>query len=492
MMDRREDERFRRELALEAEMELEERRSKIKCQRCGRRHSTLLQSTTEQSVAIHEGKKTEEVKEEAEEEEGGDWKTKCLKESQIGRSREEIQNADEGEETATSAVNLRKNVKHHVMLNTRTVRQLSLPTQSIDQEKLGKVCKLLADFEISSYDAAKPTILIGEDNWPLTVLLKVVHGPWDGPVATKTKLGWVVHGKMPIQLKGRVEDDDHGNHLMSHWEKEEEAKETDTFLHDLVGSHIRQDDVKEITEENSQQGMSFPTFLRKPEREWSVETSSNGPVRTRNEPEEIEVQFEGVEQEIEWELWHNIGNVFEGKWHTVLQTTALVSSIATSKHEYFKTRHKECLRECTDKELYWTEEKWVKKAQVEAFWEEIGGIRRKKTWVSSSRLCSLNPFLEKHQGQETIGGAVRLKLWVISTRKAVRGFLNRCVLCLTRRAVEVAPAAVLEEELQQDEVSQQLADRVRKKWWSRYVLTLAERSNWAVLVEPIKVGDLVG
>lgn len=50
---------------------------------------------------------------------------------------------------------------------------------------------------------AKPTILIGQDNWPLLISKKTISGSWDGPVVSKTMLGWVLHGNIGKQLDKR-------------------------------------------------------------------------------------------------------------------------------------------------------------------------------------------------------------------------------------------------------------------------------------------------
>lgn len=49
---------------------------------------------------------------------------------------------------------------------------------------------------MTSFENAKPTVLIGQDNQPLLVKINVVHAPWRGLAASKIFLGWVVHGTM--------------------------------------------------------------------------------------------------------------------------------------------------------------------------------------------------------------------------------------------------------------------------------------------------------
>ena len=58
----------------------------------------------------------------------------------------------------------------------------------------------------SATQACKPRILIGQDNAHLTIAREVHEGPPNSPVATKTKLGWVIHGNNGA-VQGRVDSD---------------------------------------------------------------------------------------------------------------------------------------------------------------------------------------------------------------------------------------------------------------------------------------------
>ncbi|XP_073831625.1 uncharacterized protein [Musca autumnalis] len=82
-----------------------------------------------------------------------------------------------------------------------TVRNLSLPLQSLDADSIKAKYPYLSSIPLSSYKKVKPTILIGADNWNLAVPLKICEGPWDCPIATKTRLGWAVQGNVNTNLK---------------------------------------------------------------------------------------------------------------------------------------------------------------------------------------------------------------------------------------------------------------------------------------------------
>lgn len=88
--------------------------------------------------------------------------------------------------------------------NVRTVKNLNLPTQSVDVKKLSKRWEYLRDK--CSLENAKPTILIGQDNCHLILAREIVEGPKNAPVLTRTKLGWIIHGNVG-QFKDRTDSE---------------------------------------------------------------------------------------------------------------------------------------------------------------------------------------------------------------------------------------------------------------------------------------------
>lgn len=76
----------------------------------------------------------------------------------------------------------------------RTVTRLDVTAQTVHAEDLNN-CKHLDDIRSTLvYENARPMILIGQDNWHLLVATKTRTGARDQPVASYTKLGWVLHG----------------------------------------------------------------------------------------------------------------------------------------------------------------------------------------------------------------------------------------------------------------------------------------------------------
>ena len=88
------------------------------------------------------------------------------------------------------------NSKVFHLKNVRTVSDLQLPTQTVDMDEIIQKWPYLRNIPIKSMIDAKPVILIGQDNWSLTVPRSVIQRSWNEPVSTKTKLGWVLHGKV--------------------------------------------------------------------------------------------------------------------------------------------------------------------------------------------------------------------------------------------------------------------------------------------------------
>ncbi|XP_055584776.1 uncharacterized protein LOC129737641 [Uranotaenia lowii] len=80
------------------------------------------------------------------------------------------------------------------MKETRTVKRLSLPTQTLDYEYLANKYRHLKGLPVGSYVNAVPRILIGVNNLHLTVPLRVKEGQSDEPKAAKTRLGWCIYG----------------------------------------------------------------------------------------------------------------------------------------------------------------------------------------------------------------------------------------------------------------------------------------------------------
>lgn len=104
------------------------------------------------------------------------------------------QTQQQGDSRVVSLTISGKNSKSFQLRHVRTIKKLSLPTQTFDAEDLQRKYPYLKNYQISSMTDVKPVILIGQDNWPLLINRTNVFGKWNGPVVSKTLLGCVVHG----------------------------------------------------------------------------------------------------------------------------------------------------------------------------------------------------------------------------------------------------------------------------------------------------------
>ncbi|XP_076656372.1 uncharacterized protein LOC143361016 [Halictus rubicundus] len=86
-----------------------------------------------------------------------------------------------------------RRVQKHLVRNVQTVAKLKLPQQTLRRSDTNKH-EHLKDLPISYYVNAKPTILLGQDNWYLCIPKELRVGGRNLPVASLTELGWVVHG----------------------------------------------------------------------------------------------------------------------------------------------------------------------------------------------------------------------------------------------------------------------------------------------------------
>lgn len=93
-------------------------------------------------------------------------------------------------------IKLRSN-NEHWEIAARTVEGLRLTTQSVPAHLMD--CAHLRDLPVEklTYDSATPRLLIGADNWDLIITRELKTGRKDEPAASRTRLGWVVHGVAP-------------------------------------------------------------------------------------------------------------------------------------------------------------------------------------------------------------------------------------------------------------------------------------------------------
>ncbi|KAG5880498.1 hypothetical protein JTB14_010090 [Gonioctena quinquepunctata] len=96
-------------------------------------------------------------------------------------------------ESGSRKVSVRIKGKHEnkqfTIRNARTMKHLRLARQTINVQNSRDDYRFMKDINIGSFLDMKPTILIGQDNWPLINGRYVVYENWNGPALLKTWLG---------------------------------------------------------------------------------------------------------------------------------------------------------------------------------------------------------------------------------------------------------------------------------------------------------------
>ncbi|CAG9129221.1 unnamed protein product [Plutella xylostella] len=135
------------------------------------------------------------------------------------------------------AVTLHTSTGSFYLPKIRTVDSLRLPTQKVDR-KLIESCLHLQDVPLEEYDGY-PEILIGQDYLQLILIRENREGRANEPVASRTNLGWVLHGFVSSSCKVNKEFTNHLHH-----------SEADVELHELVNDYFRVDSLGVKHEEN--------------------------------------------------------------------------------------------------------------------------------------------------------------------------------------------------------------------------------------------------
>ncbi|XP_047503791.1 uncharacterized protein LOC125048880 [Pieris napi] len=87
-----------------------------------------------------------------------------------------------------------KESEKSTLKRARTIKELKLTPQLVEKNQLKKCHHLRGLLQDVCYEAEAPKLLIGQDNWEYIVSLQIRRGKPGQPVASRTKLGWVLHG----------------------------------------------------------------------------------------------------------------------------------------------------------------------------------------------------------------------------------------------------------------------------------------------------------
>lgn len=132
-------------------------------------------------------------------------------------------------------------------ITARTMTSLDIAPQSISSEvlRLQHLSDLRAEDVV--YANAKPRILIGTDNWPLIVTRELRCGGPREPAASRTELGWVIHGSAPSTTLRRRENT---LHVTTSEDRLEELVEKhfkiDALGVSLTSQHITEEDKRAV------------------------------------------------------------------------------------------------------------------------------------------------------------------------------------------------------------------------------------------------------
>ncbi|CAG4973044.1 unnamed protein product [Parnassius apollo] len=120
-------------------------------------------------------------------------------------------------------------------ISVQTIKSLNLAPQSVSRELLQRCSHLTPIKDELMYERSKPTILIGQDNWHLIVTRELVSGGKNLPVASLTKLGWVLHG----HISGGIKPIKIVNHISTKKEEDMDKLIKDYFSLESLGVSAR-------------------------------------------------------------------------------------------------------------------------------------------------------------------------------------------------------------------------------------------------------------
>ncbi|XP_044745195.1 uncharacterized protein LOC123307057 [Coccinella septempunctata] len=118
-------------------------------------------------------------------------------------------------------------------IRARTMKDLKLHQQGIPNTMLSFDHLKDLDEEEVCFESARPGILVGTDHWECIVSRDLRIGEPNQPAASKTRLGWVVHGTAPRRAIYEGED------VLHIYERANSVNPGEKELHDLVEAHFK-------------------------------------------------------------------------------------------------------------------------------------------------------------------------------------------------------------------------------------------------------------
>ncbi|XP_055628954.1 uncharacterized protein LOC129770265 [Toxorhynchites rutilus septentrionalis] len=127
-------------------------------------------------------------------------------------------------------------VQYHLPA-VHTVKQLKLPPQTLEFSKLVDQYKYLKGLPVDSYTNVRPRILIGINNWRVGHVLDSRERKEYEPVASKTRLGWMVYGVHNSAQHHEMYTAYHSYHICSN------SSQIDDDLHNIVKKFFALDSI---------------------------------------------------------------------------------------------------------------------------------------------------------------------------------------------------------------------------------------------------------
>ncbi|KAM8702307.1 hypothetical protein ACLKA7_004971 [Drosophila subpalustris] len=102
----------------------------------------------------------------------------------------------------TANIQISGNSQTHNLQNVRLVKDLDLPTQQINYQEIQEQYPYAKMANLHKLDNPKPMLLIGQQHGKLITSQSVINTEANGPIMSKTKLGWVMHGPVKSKTAG--------------------------------------------------------------------------------------------------------------------------------------------------------------------------------------------------------------------------------------------------------------------------------------------------
>lgn len=140
----------------------------------------------------------------------------------------------------------------YIMQRVRTVFELNLPVPKIQVKELKEKYSHLEQLDIPQPFQQKPGILIGEEHAHIMATLDMREGPVSAPIAIKTRIGWLLHGRNAF-----AENGDNEPRLCSFMCECKTDKELNTLMSDFFAQENPKPNVTKIESKETQRAVAI-------------------------------------------------------------------------------------------------------------------------------------------------------------------------------------------------------------------------------------------